>query len=183
MTSAVDAGTAAAATRRDVPGPPPPPRVPALHRLGIKAPPPPRPPSLACCPQPGTTRQLRAEEGGTAGDNPFPPSLPPTPSSSKRRRGAGRMATVVVEAEPDPSCSIPNPASPSPSLSHRFLDSKFYLLVVIGELVTEEHLKRAIGNIEREGKLGKAKQKSLPAGEGASYFLPFSFTPLGPTAS
>ncbi|XP_044877197.1 microtubule-associated protein 1B [Mauremys mutica] len=59
------------------------------------------------------------------------------------------MATVVVEAEPDPSCSIPNPASPSPSLSHRFLDSKFYLLVVIGELVTEEHLRRAIGNIER----------------------------------
>ncbi|XP_067425170.1 microtubule-associated protein 1B [Emydura macquarii macquarii] len=59
------------------------------------------------------------------------------------------MATVVVEAEPDPSCSLPHPASPSPSLSHRFLDSKFYLLVVIGELVTEEHLRRAIGNIER----------------------------------
>uniref|UniRef100_A0A8C3QNF6 Microtubule-associated protein 1B n=1 Tax=Cyanoderma ruficeps TaxID=181631 RepID=A0A8C3QNF6_9PASS len=47
------------------------------------------------------------------------------------------------------SCSIPNPISLSPSLSHRFLDSKFYLLVVIGELVTEEHLRRAIANIER----------------------------------
>ncbi|KAL6043862.1 hypothetical protein STEG23_011818, partial [Scotinomys teguina] len=63
---------------------------------------------------------------------------------------AGRMATVVVEAtEPEPSGSIANPAaSTSPSLSHRFLDSKFYLLVVVGETVTEEHLRRAIGNIE-----------------------------------
>ena len=59
------------------------------------------------------------------------------------------MATVVVEADSEPSCSLPNPAAPSPSLSHRFLDSKFYLLVVIGELVTEEHLRRAIANIER----------------------------------
>ncbi|NXC13739.1 MAP1B protein, partial [Corythaeola cristata] len=59
------------------------------------------------------------------------------------------MATVVVEVDSEPSCSIPNPTSPSPSLSHRFLDSKFYLLVVVGELVTEEHLRRAITNIER----------------------------------
>ncbi|KAM5264185.1 microtubule-associated protein 1B [Ctenodactylus gundi] len=60
------------------------------------------------------------------------------------------MATVVVEAtEPEPSGSTANPAtSTSPSLSHRFLDSKFYLLVVVGETVTEEHLRRAIGNIE-----------------------------------
>ncbi|XP_068278801.1 microtubule-associated protein 1B [Nyctibius grandis] len=57
------------------------------------------------------------------------------------------MATVVVEVDSEPSCSILNPTSPS--LSHRFLDSKFYLLVVIGELVTEEHLRRAIANIER----------------------------------
>ncbi|NWX68243.1 MAP1B protein, partial [Alca torda] len=57
------------------------------------------------------------------------------------------MATVVVEVDSEPSCSIPNPTSPS--LSHRFLDSKFYLLVVIGELVTDEHLRRAIANIER----------------------------------
>lgn len=57
---------------------------------------------------------------------------------------------MVVEAtEPEPSGSIANPAaSTSPSLSHRFLDSKFYLLVVVGETVTEEHLRRAIGNIE-----------------------------------
>ncbi|XP_055968499.1 microtubule-associated protein 1B [Sorex fumeus] len=60
------------------------------------------------------------------------------------------MATVAVEAaEPEPSGSLANPAaSTSPSLSHRFLDSKFYLLVVVGEIVTEEHLRRAIGNIE-----------------------------------
>lgn len=56
---------------------------------------------------------------------------------------------VVEAAEPEPSGSIANPAaSTSPSLSHRFLDSKFYLLVVVGEIVTEEHLRRAIGNIE-----------------------------------
>uniref|UniRef100_A0A8C0L3Y6 Microtubule-associated protein 1B/S N-terminal domain-containing protein n=1 Tax=Canis lupus dingo TaxID=286419 RepID=A0A8C0L3Y6_CANLU len=60
------------------------------------------------------------------------------------------MATVVLEAaEPEPAGGIANPAaSTSPSLSHRFLDSKFYLLVVVGEIVTEEHLRRAIGNIE-----------------------------------
>ncbi|XP_065512084.1 microtubule-associated protein 1B [Caloenas nicobarica] len=59
------------------------------------------------------------------------------------------MATVLVEVDSEPSCSIPSLTSPSPSLSHRFLDSKFYLLVVVGELVTEEHLRRAIVNIER----------------------------------
>uniref|UniRef100_A0A8C3KAG0 Microtubule-associated protein 1B/S N-terminal domain-containing protein n=1 Tax=Calidris pygmaea TaxID=425635 RepID=A0A8C3KAG0_9CHAR len=58
------------------------------------------------------------------------------------------MATVV-DVDSEPSCSIPKTTSLSPSLSHRFLDSKFYLLVVIGELVTEEHLRRAIANIER----------------------------------
>lgn len=70
------------------------------------------------------------------------------------------MATVVVEAtEPEPSGSIGNPAaSTSPSLSHRFLDSKFYLLVVVGETVTEEHLRRAIGNIE----LGKRSRPPPP---------------------
>uniref|UniRef100_A0A5F9CTE8 Microtubule-associated protein 1B/S N-terminal domain-containing protein n=1 Tax=Oryctolagus cuniculus TaxID=9986 RepID=A0A5F9CTE8_RABIT len=54
------------------------------------------------------------------------------------------MATVVVEAaEPEPSGGVANPAaSTSPSLSHRFFDSKFYLLVVVGEIVTEEHLLR-----------------------------------------
>ncbi|XP_070794907.1 microtubule-associated protein 1B isoform X2 [Pituophis catenifer annectens] len=59
------------------------------------------------------------------------------------------MATVVLEPESEPSCSLPSAVPPSPSLSHRFLDSKFYLLVVVGELVTEEHLRRAISNIER----------------------------------
>ncbi|XP_067172846.1 microtubule-associated protein 1B isoform X1 [Apteryx mantelli] len=59
------------------------------------------------------------------------------------------MAAVVLEVDSEPGCSLPAPACPSPSLSHRFLDSKFYLLVVVGELVTEEHLRRAIANIER----------------------------------
>ncbi|XP_060617674.2 microtubule-associated protein 1B [Anolis sagrei] len=59
------------------------------------------------------------------------------------------MAAVVLEPETEPSCSLPGAVPASPSLSHRFLDTKFYLLVVVGELVTEEHLRRAIGNIER----------------------------------
>ncbi|XP_058718166.1 microtubule-associated protein 1B-like [Poecile atricapillus] len=74
------------------------------------------------------------------------------PGAAKRRSEAPAIAAVVVvvvEMDSEASCSIPNPTSLSPSLSHRFLDSKFYLLVVIGELVTEEHLQRAIANIER----------------------------------
>lgn len=78
------------------------------------------------------------------------------------------MATVVVEVDSEPSCSIPNPTSPSPSLSHRFLDSKFYLLVVIGELVTEEHLRRAIANIER----GEAAGSEDAAGSAAAHPTP-----------
>lgn len=71
------------------------------------------------------------------------------------------MATVLVEAEPEPCCSLPAPQPcPAPSLSHRFLDSKFYLLVVLGELVTEEHLRRAIANIER------GEEPCPPAGRG-----------------
>lgn len=70
-----------------------------------------------------------------------------------------RMATLVEPgADIDPSISILNPSSTSPSLSHRFLDNKFYLLVVIGEIVTEDHLRCAITNIER----GKHWQLALP---------------------
>ncbi|XP_064900800.1 microtubule-associated protein 1B-like [Columba livia] len=104
-----------------------------LHRLRIKAPPPPRPPSFpASC--------------GATAEQPFSPQRPGAAGWS----GVPAMATVVVvEVDSEPSCSIPDPTSFSPNLSHRFLDSKFYLLVVIGELVTEEHLQRAITNIER----------------------------------
>ncbi|KAL4617551.1 hypothetical protein GN956_G21235 [Arapaima gigas] len=57
------------------------------------------------------------------------------------------MATrVEPAADTQPSCSVT--ASP-PSLSHRFFDDRFYLLVVIGELVTEEHLRCAIADVER----------------------------------
>ncbi|XP_073440151.1 microtubule-associated protein 1B [Dendrobates tinctorius] len=60
------------------------------------------------------------------------------------------MATLVEPgADMDPAISTLNPSSTSPSLSHRFLDNKFYLLVVIGEIVTEDHLRCAITNIER----------------------------------
>ncbi|XP_007897982.1 microtubule-associated protein 1B [Callorhinchus milii] len=55
------------------------------------------------------------------------------------------MATV--DADPEASCSK---LSPSPShATHRFLDNKFYLLVVIGEIVTDDHLRCAISDIER----------------------------------
>lgn len=123
--------------------PPPPHQVPALHRLRIKAPPPPHPPSLPPC-------RLRSRRRAAP--------LRPAP----RSRGAEAMATVVVEVDSEPSCSIPNPTSTSPSLSHRFLDSKFYLLVVVGELVTEEHLRRAIANIERGEAAGAGAPPAAP---------------------
>ncbi|XP_066567747.1 microtubule-associated protein 1B isoform X2 [Amia ocellicauda] len=61
------------------------------------------------------------------------------------------MATLVETADPQPTCSgdLITSSPSSSSLSHRFLDNKFYLLVVIGEIVTEEHLKCAIADIER----------------------------------
>ncbi|XP_035247412.1 microtubule-associated protein 1B isoform X1 [Anguilla anguilla] len=60
------------------------------------------------------------------------------------------MATLVESAETEPAFSRNAMASPtSSSLSHRFLDNKFYLLVVIGEIVTEDHLKCAIADIEK----------------------------------
>lgn len=116
------------------------------------------------------------------------------------------MATVVVEVDSEPSCSIPNPTSTSPSLSHRFLDSKFYLLVVIGELVTEEHLRRAIANIERgeaagagapqaaprhpppapappwaRPVAGSAPPTPSPPSRGARLFIPWGMPPQSPT--
>lgn len=125
------------------PLPPPPHQVPALHRLRIKAPPPPHPPSLPPCRLRSCRRAAPLR-------------------SAPRSRGAEAMATVVVEVDSEPSCSIPNPTSTSPSLSHRFLDSKFYLLVVIGELVTEEHLRRAITNIERGEAAGAGAPQAAP---------------------
>ncbi|XP_041101664.1 microtubule-associated protein 1B-like [Polyodon spathula] len=62
------------------------------------------------------------------------------------------MATIVEAAAVDsePTCSSNAVASPSSSnLSHRFLDNKFYLLVVIGEIVTDEQLRCAIADIQR----------------------------------
>lgn len=57
------------------------------------------------------------------------------------------MATVL---EPGADMDLSAvPSMPSPSLTPRFLDGKSYLLVVIGEMVTEEHLRAAIANIHR----------------------------------
>ncbi|GCC24985.1 hypothetical protein chiPu_0003388 [Chiloscyllium punctatum] len=57
------------------------------------------------------------------------------------------MATI--EEDPEASCSKLSPSPSNTSLTHRFLDNKFYLLVVIGEIVTEDHLRCAISDIER----------------------------------
>ncbi|CAL8406296.1 unnamed protein product [Arctogadus glacialis] len=61
------------------------------------------------------------------------------------------MATLVQSADLEQletDCNVM--ASPtSTSLSQHFVDSKFYLLVVIGEIVTENHLKCAIADIEK----------------------------------
>ncbi|KAK2888104.1 microtubule-associated protein 1B [Channa argus] len=61
------------------------------------------------------------------------------------------MATLVESADMETlggqSHTGASPTSSSPS--HHFNDSKFYLLVVIGEIITEDHLKCAIADIEK----------------------------------
>lgn len=67
-----------------------------------------------------------------------------------------RMATLVESADiTEPLCgSTLKMSSQSPSsLNYRFDDSRFYLLVVVGEIVSEEHLRCAIADIEK----GKAR--------------------------
>ncbi|XP_076139353.1 microtubule-associated protein 1B [Alosa pseudoharengus] len=62
------------------------------------------------------------------------------------------MATLVESADiTEPLCgSTLKMSSPSPSnLSYRFDDSRFYLLVVVGEIISEEHLRCAIADIEK----------------------------------
>ncbi|XP_056259753.1 microtubule-associated protein 1B [Seriola aureovittata] len=61
------------------------------------------------------------------------------------------MATLVESAEMETlggqSNTGASPTSSSPA--QHFNDSKFYLLVVIGEIITEDHLKCAIADIEK----------------------------------
>ncbi|KAL7838433.1 hypothetical protein AOLI_G00268370 [Acnodon oligacanthus] len=65
------------------------------------------------------------------------------------------MATLVASADTAESfCSdsgtrAGNMASPTAASAHHFDDGRFYLLVVVGELVTAEHLKCAIADIEK----------------------------------
>ncbi|XP_052413662.1 microtubule-associated protein 1B-like [Carassius gibelio] len=69
-----------------------------------------------------------------------------------RERVSERMATLVDSVDPPAPfggvSSIKNTASPTAS-THHFDEGKYYLLVVIGELVTDEHLKCAIADIEK----------------------------------
>lgn len=68
------------------------------------------------------------------------------------------MATLVESADMETLGGQSNSGTSltSTSPSQHFNDSKFYLLVVIGEIVTEEHLKCAIADIEK-GKMGFVK--------------------------
>ncbi len=72
------------------------------------------------------------------------------------------MATLVESAEMETLGGQTNTgASPtSSSPSQHFNDSKFYLLVVIGEIVTEDHLKCAIADIEK----GKMELREVGGG-------------------
>ena len=70
---------------------------------------------------------------------------------ARERETEDRMATLVESAEMETLGGQSNTgASPTSSgPSQHFNDGKFYLLVVIGEIVTEDHLKCAIADIER----------------------------------
>ncbi|KAL7834649.1 hypothetical protein SRHO_G00288960 [Serrasalmus rhombeus] len=65
------------------------------------------------------------------------------------------MATLVASADTaesfcaDSGTRAGNMASPTAASAHHFDDGRFYLLVVVGELVTAEHLKCAIADIEK----------------------------------
>ncbi|XP_020777581.2 microtubule-associated protein 1B [Boleophthalmus pectinirostris] len=62
------------------------------------------------------------------------------------------MATLVQSADAMENLYTPSNIGTTPTSScpsQHFNDSKFYLLVVIGEVVTEEHLKCAIADIEK----------------------------------
>ncbi|KAG7481427.1 hypothetical protein MATL_G00066670 [Megalops atlanticus] len=60
------------------------------------------------------------------------------------------MATLLESADAEPLFNSNSMTTPeASSLSHRFVDNKFYLLVVIGEIVSDDHLKCAIADIER----------------------------------
>ncbi|KAG9281969.1 microtubule-associated protein 1B isoform X1 [Astyanax mexicanus] len=65
------------------------------------------------------------------------------------------MATLVASADTaesfcgDSGTRAGSMASPTTASTHHFDDGRFYLLVVVGELVTAEHLKCAIADIEK----------------------------------
>lgn len=79
-------------------------------------------------------------------------------------RVSERMATLVEPVDtPAPFggvSSTRNTASPTAS-THHFDEGKYYLLVVIGELVTDEHLKCAIADIEKGSSADKNDEQML----------------------
>lgn len=75
-----------------------------------------------------------------------------------------RMATLVEPVDTSAPfggvSSTRNTASPTAS-THHFDEGKYYLLVVIGELVTDEHLKCAIADIEKGSSADKNNEQML----------------------
>lgn len=91
-----------------------------------------------------------------------------------QRQTGERMATLVESADMETlgvqSNTGASPTSSSPS--QHFNDSKFYLLVVIGEITTEDHLKCAIADIEK----GKMELREVGAGHRKLTNLTISIT-------
>lgn len=72
-----------------------------------------------------------------------------------------RMATLVEPVDtPAPFGGVSSTASPTAS-THHFDEGKYYLLVVTGELVTEEHLKCAIADIEKGSSADKNNERIM----------------------
>lgn len=81
------------------------------------------------------------------------------------------MATLVEPAEMETLSGQAHVAASATSSgpSQHFNDGKFYLLVVIGEITSEEHLKCAIADIEKgkmeRGEAGAGRRRLNLAGQ------------------
>ncbi|XP_040053079.2 microtubule-associated protein 1B [Gasterosteus aculeatus] len=99
----------------------------------------------------GIKRQGHSYRGSTRMSGDQSGALPRVTGAGCRGDTRDGMATLVQSAEMETlsvqSSSGTSPTSPGPS--QHFNDGKFYLLVVIGEVVTEDHLKCAIADIEK----------------------------------
>lgn len=82
-----------------------------------------------------------------------------------------QQSAAAADAVPtmEPATMTPGPAAAAPaacSPARHFVDSKFYLLVVLGEVVAEENLKCAVADIEK-GKPACEGRNRARGGEGS----------------